>query len=380
MSTPDIAARLLLATDEALADEALELADQLNEENLRRQDEEAGHRRRGAAHRRERPGRRRADRARGGGGGLASRRDRDRRLASSSTPSTGRPSSCRSRADQAHGSCRSIPAFDMLDALESAAAIMVRFGGHKAGGRPHHATRDRCRRASDRRQRDADERLGPDDLRPRLRIDAALAVPAASAVRWSRRWWRWRLSASATRGRSSAVDGRDRRRPAPSQGSAPQDGAPPERPSVPGHRLAWRRAARRSSRHQRAPWTWPSRSPEYVQRRDAGRADRGRHPAGAPRRRWRASPAARHAGARAVNIGSSSCAGSWLLVGRVAIALYRSLRHAASAPARPRVARIDPKAVDRGHQGRRVLQWARMRCRFMDFEQAVRVRRTGRAS
>ena len=41
MSTPDIAARLLLASDEAMADEARELAEQLNTENLRRQQEEA---------------------------------------------------------------------------------------------------------------------------------------------------------------------------------------------------------------------------------------------------------------------------------------------------------------------------------------------------
>ena len=41
MSTPDIAARLLLASDEAMADEARELAEQLNTENIRRQQEEA---------------------------------------------------------------------------------------------------------------------------------------------------------------------------------------------------------------------------------------------------------------------------------------------------------------------------------------------------
>src|SRR4029450_8135096 len=41
MSTPDIAARLLLASDEALGAEARELAEQLNTENVRRQQEEA---------------------------------------------------------------------------------------------------------------------------------------------------------------------------------------------------------------------------------------------------------------------------------------------------------------------------------------------------
>ncbi len=34
--------------------------------------------------------------------------------------------------DMAHGSCRSIPGFDMLAALESCAPMMKRFGGHKA--------------------------------------------------------------------------------------------------------------------------------------------------------------------------------------------------------------------------------------------------------
>src|SRR5712691_7497853 len=41
MSTPDIAARLLLASDETMGEEARALAEQLNSENLRRQQEEA---------------------------------------------------------------------------------------------------------------------------------------------------------------------------------------------------------------------------------------------------------------------------------------------------------------------------------------------------
>ncbi len=41
MSTPDIAMRLLLASDDAMADEARGLAEQLNIENTRRQQEEA---------------------------------------------------------------------------------------------------------------------------------------------------------------------------------------------------------------------------------------------------------------------------------------------------------------------------------------------------
>src|SRR5207248_205321 len=41
MSTPDIATRLLLAADEAMGDEARQLALQLDAENVRRQEEEA---------------------------------------------------------------------------------------------------------------------------------------------------------------------------------------------------------------------------------------------------------------------------------------------------------------------------------------------------
>ena len=33
--------------------------------------------------------------------------------------------------DVAHGSCRSIPRFDMLGALERCAPLLIRFGGHK---------------------------------------------------------------------------------------------------------------------------------------------------------------------------------------------------------------------------------------------------------
>ena len=40
--------------------------------------------------------------------------------------------SCSSIEDGvAHGSCRSIPGFDMLDALERCADVFLRFGGHR---------------------------------------------------------------------------------------------------------------------------------------------------------------------------------------------------------------------------------------------------------
>ena len=74
MSTPDIATRLLLAKDEALGDEARALAQQLNDENLRRQQEEAelvvdaqeGNRERSGGRCPQRPRRRRSRMAPGG--------------------------------------------------------------------------------------------------------------------------------------------------------------------------------------------------------------------------------------------------------------------------------------------------------------------------
>jgi single-stranded-DNA-specific exonuclease len=74
----------------------------------------------------------------------------------------------------AHGSCRSIPGFDMLGALESCASMLGRFGGHRqAAGLQIESARIREFRQAINAH--ADERLEPDDLRPRLWLDAALA-------------------------------------------------------------------------------------------------------------------------------------------------------------------------------------------------------------
>ena len=80
----------------------------------------------------------------------------------------------------AHGSCRSIPSFNMLGALESCADTMIKFGGHKqAAGLTIEAGRIRELRA---RVNDyADGCLEPDDLRPRLWIDGSLAFRAINA-------------------------------------------------------------------------------------------------------------------------------------------------------------------------------------------------------
>jgi single-stranded-DNA-specific exonuclease len=81
--------------------------------------------------------------------------------------------------DIAHGSCRSIPSFNMLAALESCGEVMTKFGGHKqAAGLTIESSRIRELRA--RVNEYADARLDPDDLRPRIWIDGALGFRSIS--------------------------------------------------------------------------------------------------------------------------------------------------------------------------------------------------------
>jgi single-stranded-DNA-specific exonuclease len=75
--------------------------------------------------------------------------------------------------DIAHGSCRSIPDFDMLGALERCADLFIRFGGHRqAAGLTMEAAR--LPEFRSRINAWADEILEPDQLRPRLFIDGPL--------------------------------------------------------------------------------------------------------------------------------------------------------------------------------------------------------------
>ena len=179
MSSPDIAARLLLAADEAMAVEARELATLLDAENLRRQQEEAeivaqakkivetdlevgsrtvivvaGH----GWHR--------------GVIGI---------VASKLVDAFHRPAIVLSiDGDIAHGSCRSIPSFDLLGGLEACQDLLTKFGGHKqAAGLTVEAARIREFRS--RINDHADERLGPDDLRPRLWLDGPLPFRGITA-------------------------------------------------------------------------------------------------------------------------------------------------------------------------------------------------------
>ena len=172
MSTPDIATRLLLASDEAMGDQTRALALQLDGENVRRQEEEAeilaaakkivqadpdigarsvlvvaGH----GWHR--------------GVIGI---------VAAKLVDTFHRPAIVLSiDGEIAHGSCRSIPHFDVLGALERCADLLIRFGGHKqAAGLILDAERIKELRSTINVV--ADETLGPEDLVPRLRIDGDL--------------------------------------------------------------------------------------------------------------------------------------------------------------------------------------------------------------
>jgi single-stranded-DNA-specific exonuclease len=172
MSSPDIAARLLLASDEAMRDEARELAQQLDSENLRRQQEEADivAAARKAVETDLDVGSRTVIVVAGEGW----HRGVIGIVASKLVDAFHRPAIVISTdGDVAHGSCRSIPSFNMLGALESCGEVMSKFGGHKqAAGLTMASSRVRELRA---RVNDfADGCLHPDDLRPRLWIDGML--------------------------------------------------------------------------------------------------------------------------------------------------------------------------------------------------------------
>jgi single-stranded-DNA-specific exonuclease len=174
MSTPDIATRLLLAKDEALGDEARALAQQLNDENLRRQQEEAElvvDARKAIEN----------DPAVGAHnvlvvGGPGWHRGVIGIAASKLVDAYHKPAIVLSiDGDVAHGSCRSIPDFNMLGALEHCSDLFVKFGGHhQAAGLTMDAARVPEFRA--RVNAYADDVLEPDQLRPRLRIDGPLSL------------------------------------------------------------------------------------------------------------------------------------------------------------------------------------------------------------
>jgi single-stranded-DNA-specific exonuclease len=172
MSTPDIATRLLLAADEAMAEEARALAQQLDGENVRRQQEEAEILADAKRLVETDPavGRRAVLVVAGHGW----HRGVIGIVASKLVDEFHRPAIVLSiDGDVAHGSCRSIPPFDMLGALERCAPLLHRFGGHRqAAGLSLETSRIPDLRASINVV--ADGCIGPDDLMPRLRIDGEL--------------------------------------------------------------------------------------------------------------------------------------------------------------------------------------------------------------
>jgi single-stranded-DNA-specific exonuclease len=173
MSTPDIATRLLLASDEAMAGEARALAEQLEAENTRRRQEDQDILAKAKKIVE-------TDPEVGAHSVLVVAGEGWHRgvigiVASKLVDTFYRPAIVLSiDGDVTHGSCRSISGFDMLACLESCAPIMKRFGGHKAAaGLQLESSRIKEFRLAVNAH--ADTCLGPDDLRPRLWLDGPLA-------------------------------------------------------------------------------------------------------------------------------------------------------------------------------------------------------------
>jgi single-stranded-DNA-specific exonuclease len=175
MSTPDIATRLLLASDEAMADEAKALAGQLETENTRRrqEDQDILAKAKKIVDTDPEVGARSVLVVAGEGW----HRGVIGIVASKLVDAYYRPAIVLSiDGDLAHGSCRSITGFNMLACLESCAPLMKRFGGHKAAAGLQIET-SRIREFRQAVNEHADAILGPDDLRPSIWLDGPLALP-----------------------------------------------------------------------------------------------------------------------------------------------------------------------------------------------------------
>lgn len=174
MSTPDIATRLLLASDEAMADEAKLLAEQLEAENTRRrqEDQDILAKAKKIVETDPEVGSRTVLVVAGEGW----HRGVIGIVASKLVDTFYRPAIVLSiDGDVAHGSCRSITGFNMLGCLESCAPLMQRFGGHKAAAGLQIET-SRIKEFRQAVNDHADQCLGPDDLRPSLWLDGPLAL------------------------------------------------------------------------------------------------------------------------------------------------------------------------------------------------------------
>ena len=174
MSTPDLATRLLLASDETQLEEVRRLAEQLGEENTRRQTYEADI----VADAKKQV---ETDVRIGAHNVLVVAGDGWHRgvigiVASKLVDAFYKPSIVLSVEDGiAHGSCRSIPAFDMLGALDGCADLFEKYGGHKQAAGLTMAA-DRIPEFRDRINAHGLACLEPTDLMPRLRIDSELRL------------------------------------------------------------------------------------------------------------------------------------------------------------------------------------------------------------
>jgi single-stranded-DNA-specific exonuclease len=181
MSSPELAAELLLlrGKDELTTSRARELAQRLADENTRRQDQEATI---------VSEAKKTVERDPGVGAhhvlvvaGDGWHRGVIGVVASKLVDAFHKPAIVLSIEDGvAHGSCRSIAAFDMLAALESMSDLFLKFGGHKqAAGVTLDASRIPEFRA--RMGEVGASLLTHDDLLPRLRIDSPLGLKEISS-------------------------------------------------------------------------------------------------------------------------------------------------------------------------------------------------------
>ena len=174
MSTPDLATRLLLLTDDKREAEAKQLADSLETENTRRKQEEAEILL---------AARRKVEKDPAVGAhailvvwGVGWHRGVIGIVAAKLVDLFHRPAIVFAvDGNVAHGSGRSVANFDLLHALERCGELFTRFGGH------HHAAgmtmpTDNLKELRQRITEFADNCLSQNDLKPRLQIDCRLPL------------------------------------------------------------------------------------------------------------------------------------------------------------------------------------------------------------
>ena len=259
MATPDIATRLLLASDEALADEARDLAEQLNAENIRRQQEEAAIVAEARQDRRQRPRDRRPDRAGRGRRGLASRRDRHRREQAGRRLSPAR----RRAVDRGRRGARVVPQHPLVRHARRRSSRARRCWIASAATRSPPGWR--CRASGCASSARAVNAYADDAARTRRLAAAAAHRRPPGLPRSHRPGRRADHGAGAVRRRQPQAGLRrhrrgDRRWPAQAEGAAPQDGGAAGRARAARDRLARRRTLRLSRGPSRAASTSRIRS------------------------------------------------------------------------------------------------------------------------